>query len=604
MQMLNGAFASYQHSINNWSTGQQLEKVNHDLRRKSELLQQHHSDVQLKRLQLLYDHALLRRDLSSIDTLELDATLYSERRSRGTKLAHKEVLESVFGEQDELMASWRIQMQHLSIQRCVRRSGLRYEVYEAELRGRKVSVKRHRVPITSFDATVAVRDEIVRLSQLCHPNVVQLIGVCCELPRPCIVSAWMHEGSLRGLLRKAEFVDGLNWTNGKLRIAMDAARGMCYLHSLDPILVHLDLKTASLLVDEDLRVKVSGSFNQLDCVGAKQPDLGRTTPAYAAPEKMQGLPYTEKADVYSFGIILWEIHTQCAPFQDASEQHIFSHVTNNRLRPPLDASFPASIAKLVALCWSLQPEDRPSFEQVLQNMETMRSADLNELPQPFAMQTASPRTLPPLDRISKGSNNSDTRGDGSARAALAASRESVLSPAGTSAGASDGANASGKKRAENAPPKADDASRVLEQQRKDRYNRWKMASMKMTVDTTQPSGARSSRHHTLDANPTVSNAGGAPRSGRKKNSKDVVWLSPEFMQKVVEDASAKSFCLQTKDSFEVLASWPPYQHAPDVVSSSVAPIADSPQDAVVRAAEKGTLRTVDSEEAMLQSQRV
>lgn len=149
-----------------------------------------------------------------------------------------------------------MQMKHLSIRRCVHRSA-HDEVYEATLHGQKVCVKRQRVPLMGLEAAVALRDEMVLFSQLRHPNVVQFIGACCELPRPCLVTAWMREGSLRGLLRKPEFVDGLNWTTGKLRLAMDAACGMCYLHSLDPPLVHLDLKTANLLVDEGLRVKVS-----------------------------------------------------------------------------------------------------------------------------------------------------------------------------------------------------------------------------------------------------------------------------------------------------------------------------------------------------------
>lgn len=104
--LLNAAFVSWKQSINNWCIGQRLEKVNNDLRRKSEVLELQQSHAQAERMVLLCDHDSLRRDLSTTDILELDATLNG--RPEGTH-AHQEVLESVVGEQDELMASWRIQ---------------------------------------------------------------------------------------------------------------------------------------------------------------------------------------------------------------------------------------------------------------------------------------------------------------------------------------------------------------------------------------------------------------------------------------------------------------------------------------------------------------
>jgi hypothetical protein len=112
-----------------------------------------------------------------------------------------------------------------------------------------------------------------------------------------------------------------------------------------------------------------------------------STLAYTAPEKLLGLPFDEKADVYAFGIILWEIHMQRRPFRTNSSPQLFFNITSKKLRPPLDASFPPAIAMLAAHCWAPDPAQRPSFEQVLFRLESFRDVDLDVLPQPFAPET-------------------------------------------------------------------------------------------------------------------------------------------------------------------------------------------------------------------------
>ena len=151
--------------------------------------------------------------------------------------------------------------------------------------------------------------------------VLQFVGACKKPPVFCIITAYLPGGSLRKYLHHQEpHSVPLDLV---LKLALDIARGMKYLHSQG--ILHRDLKSENLLLDEDMCVKVADfgiSCLESQCGSAK----GFTgTYRWMAPEMIKEKHHTKKVDVYSFGIVLWELLTALTPFENMTpEQAAFA----------------------------------------------------------------------------------------------------------------------------------------------------------------------------------------------------------------------------------------------------------------------------------------
>jgi len=151
-----------------------------------------------------------------------------------------------------------------------------------------------------------------------------------------------------------------------MQMAKDAALGMNWLHGITRI-VHNDLKSANLLVDNHMRVKVTDfGFSSIKEGDQFVDKAKKGTPLWMAPEVMMGQPYDDKADVYSFGIILWEIVTRDVPYKHHSDYNTFSRaVCHEHERPPLPVDTMPSLKYLITNCWDHNPKLRPSFNEIV-----------------------------------------------------------------------------------------------------------------------------------------------------------------------------------------------------------------------------------------------
>ena len=143
-----------------------------------------------------------------------------------------------------------------------------------------------------------------------HPNIVLFLGACIKPPNLGLVLEYCTRGSLWSVLQNHEI--DLKWEDRK-KIALDKAKGVFYLHSFNPPILHRDLKSLNLLLDDSFRTKLIdfGWTRKLD--GKMTGKIG--TYQWMAPEVISSQNYTEKADVFSFGIILWEIASREPPYQ-------------------------------------------------------------------------------------------------------------------------------------------------------------------------------------------------------------------------------------------------------------------------------------------------
>ncbi|XP_022735290.1 uncharacterized protein LOC111288601 isoform X2 [Durio zibethinus] len=262
-------------------------------------------------------------------------------------------------------------------------SGTFGTVYHGKWRGSDVAVKRIKKSCFTGRSseqerlTIEFWREADILSKLHHPNVVAFYGVVQDGPGGTLatVTEYMVDGSLRHvLLRKDRYLD----RRKKLIIAMDAAFGMEYLHSKN--IVHFDLKCDNLLVnlkDPSRPICKVGDFglskikrNTLVSGGV------RGTLPWMAPELLNGSSnkVSEKVDVFSFGIVLWEILTGEEPYGNMHYGAIIGGIVSNTLRPTIPSFCDSEWRKLMEQCWAPNPAARPSFTEIASRLRTMSAA--------------------------------------------------------------------------------------------------------------------------------------------------------------------------------------------------------------------------------------
>lgn len=127
-------------------------------------------------------------------------------------------------------------------------------------------------------------------------------------------------------------------------IKLDVASAMEYLHSLVPAIIHRDLKTLNVLIAPNGAAKIC------DFGLVKNPNIAAGTPAYMAPELFQNKSYNKSVDVYSFGIMFWEMLCEQVPFYMVEIADIRDRVLAGS-RPRIPASIPSRCARLITDCW-------------------------------------------------------------------------------------------------------------------------------------------------------------------------------------------------------------------------------------------------------------
>ncbi|XP_051136815.1 serine/threonine/tyrosine-protein kinase HT1-like [Andrographis paniculata] len=253
-------------------------------------------------------------------------------------------------------------------------SGRHSRIYRGVYKQRDVAIKLISQPEEDVDLAAFLEkqftSEVALLFRLRHPNIISFIAACKKPPVFCIITEYYPGGSLRKFLHQQEpYSLPLKLV---LKLSLDIARGMQYLHSQG--ILHRDLKSENLLLDEDMSVKVADfgiSCLESQCGSAK----GFTgTYRWMAPEMIKEKHHTKKVDVYSFGIVLWELLTALTPFDDMTPEQAAFAVCQKNARPPLPPSCPAAIRRLIHRCWSSNPDRRPQFVEIVGILERYTEA--------------------------------------------------------------------------------------------------------------------------------------------------------------------------------------------------------------------------------------
>ncbi|TMW66856.1 hypothetical protein Poli38472_011972 [Pythium oligandrum] len=247
-------------------------------------------------------------------------------------------------------------------------------------------------------------DEIRITASLKHENIIQFVGVAWRcLENLCMVCEYLPNGDLQGYLTERRDTLMGCWTSEKLQIALGIARAIAYLHDNNPPMIHRDIKTKNVLLAEDMSPRlIDFGISRL-----RRADLTMTggigTPYWTAPEVLAGVRYSEKSDIFSYGVLLTELETCHSPYHDYSEPttgfdksltlgerlsstagdltpspavagklqpfQILKLVMNGSLRPSVTLACPAWLKQLTQACFSATPSERPTAAELVAILE-------------------------------------------------------------------------------------------------------------------------------------------------------------------------------------------------------------------------------------------
>ncbi|KAL0874553.1 hypothetical protein Bca101_024258 [Brassica carinata] len=271
-------------------------------------------------------------------------------------------------------AKWEIMWEDLQIGERIG-IGSYGEVYRAEWNGTEVAVKKFLDQDFSGDALTQFKSEIEIMLRLRHPNVVLFMGAVTRPPNFSILTEFLPRGSLYRLLHRPNHqLD----EKRRMRMALDVAKGMNYLHTSHPTVVHRDLKSPNLLVDKNWVVKVCDfGLSRMKHHTYLSSKSTAGTPEWMAPEVLRNEPANEKCDVYSFGVILWELATSRIPWKGLNPMQVVGAVgfQNRRLEIPDDID--PTVAQIIRDCWQMEPHLRPSFTQLMRSLKRLQGLNIS-----------------------------------------------------------------------------------------------------------------------------------------------------------------------------------------------------------------------------------
>ena len=225
-----------------------------------------------------------------------------------------------------------------------------------------VGIKKIRAFDNKEKETEGYYNEIAVLASIKHPFLLPFVGYTSTEPL-CIVTKFIPGGSLYSALRPENPENELTPTQISI-IAFGVALGLQYLHNKG--LIHRDIKSQNILLDEN-KYPVVCDFGSSRNKEATRMLTGQGgTANYMAPEFLRAEKYDEKVDVYSFGILLWELITKESPFDGLLPPQIMCSVSLFNKRPEIPQDLNKSTKHLIEKCWDRDPKERPSFTEIVE----------------------------------------------------------------------------------------------------------------------------------------------------------------------------------------------------------------------------------------------
>eukprot|EP01124_Arcella_intermedia_P025180 TRINITY_DN4445_c0_g1_i1.p1 TRINITY_DN4445_c0_g1~~TRINITY_DN4445_c0_g1_i1.p1 ORF type:complete len:490 (-),score=99.88 TRINITY_DN4445_c0_g1_i1:511-1980(-) len=275
--------------------------------------------------------------------------------------------------------------EELELKECIGQ-GACGNVWKGMLRGTVVAVKELK---SKYENAEQFKREIGIMIRIRHPNVVLFMGACHD--PPYIVTEYLEAGDLLDWIGKnqklLEKKDQKVPIKEMLQISIDIAKGMAWLHQFKPQpIIHKDLKPTNIMLDSKGNAKII-DFGLSEVQKQREMENRRFagSASWMSPEMLLGKSYTEKIDVYAYGIILWQIFTSSTEVYDirryqhlspsAAIQKFIHDIVDGNMRPDLNFENLKSnlaIRSIITQAWDSDPHYRPSFKQIIEILTNTR----------------------------------------------------------------------------------------------------------------------------------------------------------------------------------------------------------------------------------------
>ncbi|XP_069384020.1 mixed lineage kinase domain-like protein [Paralichthys olivaceus] len=255
------------------------------------------------------------------------------------------------------------------------------EVYKGEYNGFTVVIKRYTDPVKASPREVrsVFNKEVETMRRFESPNILRMFGICVldeDAPNPqfLIIMEYCEKGSLREVLDSAS---KMPWTR-KVRMCLDAAQGLYRLHQTEEkSKVHGCINSSKFLVAEGYRVKLGGFELARTETSLRKPAKEKKRHSgslcYSSPQTLKDINhvYNKECEIYSFGIVLWEIATRRRPFEGCSNEDIYQKVYKDKFQEPLPDDCPEQLAHLINACRDYDSFQRPSAGVLLDKLRSV-----------------------------------------------------------------------------------------------------------------------------------------------------------------------------------------------------------------------------------------
>jgi len=304
-----------------------------------------------------------------------DQTYFKERRKKNSRTSFIK---------DEWFKTPLIQENEIVLESQIG-SGIYSIVWKGTCRGIPVAIKKLKPQVELRNILVEdFKRQLKMLHQMRHPNILQLLGACVEPTNLCFVFELMktsvhdiiHKKYSSGENEKKSNEENKLLIDRKMKLLLGAALGLLWLHMTDPPIVHSQIKPSNLLVDEYWNVKVAdfelGEQTRLlrqNSFEEKQKNDDPKPFVWTAPEVIEHTTATDKSDVYSFAIVMWEIFAEEFPFQHIQTFTELKKTVLSSERPKIPDFVPLKLKDLMQWCWQVNPSSRPTFSQILPVLE-------------------------------------------------------------------------------------------------------------------------------------------------------------------------------------------------------------------------------------------
>lgn len=268
--------------------------------------------------------------------------------------------------------SFYINFEEITLRKKVGEGGFG-EVFLGYWNGKKIAVKKLSVKNFKYRENISrFINEINIISSLRHPNIVLYMGASIDNDNYYMITEYLPYGSLFDYVRKEKrkFSE-----REQINIAYEMAIALYYLHSRS--IVHCDLKSGNILIDDNWKIKI-GDFGLSQFLKENKFNRGKIgTPHWMAPEILKGGVYEYSSDVYSFGMILWELLKQEIPYYGLNAYQIYNLVVQDKRIVDIPIEGNEILIELIKKCLEYEPANRPTFKEIVAILDKPKNYNKN-----------------------------------------------------------------------------------------------------------------------------------------------------------------------------------------------------------------------------------